>query len=1147
MKNLFIKKHISRIFIVLVLFSILPFFKGYAKDPSFYASESKLATGKWVKLQVQENAIYKLSYEDIQAMGINPAKAKIYGYGGWMLDESFKENNYADDLPEVPVWMSGSNAVLDPGEYILFYGKGVVKWAYDNRAAEYKHKNNPYSMYGYYFITEETGGPAVVPTAASETVTTSTTLNTFDDYAKHEQDLVAVVPSGRELFGENFASKQNQTFKFNINNLSLEEASVSMSFVSLATVPSTVSLFINGSNVLTSTMSAATTSTPVRVSDVTKKWNLTETGAIEATVNFSQSGYNAYLNYLRLNVKRFLKPDGAYTFFRNRANLANNCTYEISNATNNMFVLELTSDVRKMPTSFSGGKMSFNASKNASQLREFVLINPEGSFPKPDVAGTVENQNLHALPQTDMVIITPPLYQEQAIRLAQEHINRDQLRVQVVYPDKIYNEFSSGNPDATAFRRFMKMFYDRAENNEAERPKYLLLFGDGSHDNRRLTDKWRQLSSDGYLITYQSENSTSKSSNSYVTDDYFGYLDDNTTIPSANLRLGIGRFPVKTVKEAQVAVDKVISYMDGKNPGNWTNNIVFLGGDDDDESEKTRHIGQADAISKTLEQNHPEYLISKIYYAAFKEVNDRGYPTFPDAKKKLEKKLDNGALVVDYVGHGASTKIARDVVTMADVNLMKFNRLPLWITATCDFGRFDDVSNSASEALFLNPKSGGIAVITAARTVSSGDNDRLNGKLFVHMFSKESNGQWPRLGDIMRKGKNDAYCENNLSFNLLGDPALKLAYPESTVRIESINGIATGTTNFQLKSKETVTIKGSVLDRNGEVDTDFSGKVNLTVMDCPQDLSSLQKFKDSRGDYSYFLFSEYLNTVSNVTGKVTNGEFTMSFLVPKEISHGEKNGKMSFYAVNESADRGANGSFSQFFLKGISEDAIDLNEGPQIHALYLNDSIAFARDAKVNEKPYFVAKVSDALGINASGLGVGHDIMLIIDNKPAYSYPLNAYFEADEDNPGYGTIRFNIPDSLPAGDHTLTFRIWNIMNLSASQTVPFTVQTGKAPAIFDLIAYPNPARTDVNFLIKHDRPETLVTVKISVYDLAGRIIWEYAETAYPDDLSQSPVSWDLTSSTGNRVKPGIYLYRASISNENSKESSASKKLIVLGQ
>jgi hypothetical protein len=643
---------------------------------------------------------------------------------------------------------------------------------------------------------------------------------------------------------------------------------------------------------------------------------------------------------------------------------------------------------------------------------------------------------------------------------------------------------------------------------------------------------------------------------SFVTDDYFGYLGDtNNNInedKSGTLQLGVGRFPVKNVAEARNIVNKEIDYMDNKNPGIWKNQLIFLGGDDKKESLLT-HVWQSDTITNYIDRTYPQYITNKIYYDAFSKSTSGGNVSYPDAQRKLDKKLKEGAFLMNYVGHGAISQIDKGLVSTQSIVRMAFPNLPLWVMSTCDVGWWDGITGSMSEALLLNPVSGGIAVISSARIVYSNENHYLNKAIARQLFVKKNN-TYQRLGDIIRYAKNELTSDvNKLNYSLLGDPALKLSYPESDVRIDSINGQAVADHIFQFKARDTVSLKGSILNVLGEKDAAFTGKIKTMVMDAPQELSTLTP--DSKDEVLHF--NEYVNNPYTGVSSITAGEFTARFIVPVDISHSNKQGKIIFYALDETENKDASGLFDRFFLKGVSENEGLASTPPMIHSAYLN-SPSFENGSVVNEKPYFIAEVSDDLGISKSGVGIGHDITLSIDNKPRYTYNLNDYYTENEGKPGYGSVQFSIPDSLPAGNHTLTFKVWNILNMSSTREVSFVVEAGKSPVIYALSANPNPARTEVKFTFSHDplpmkmnEKDVKNEVKVFVFDLTGRVVWESEPVMSPGQeehwIQIPPVYWNLISNTGNRVKPGIYLYKAIIGNGSGREATASRKLIILTQ
>ena len=1101
-------------------------------DSSRYASESVLNSGKWVKIQVAEDGIYKLTAADLKKMGFsNLDKVAVYGYGGWPLDEDFS-TTYIDDVPEVAVWRGA--------DYLLFYGKGPRKWEYSSSDKSFIHTNNPYSNYGYYFVTEkETTGRTMEKAASAAGATLQVT--TFDDYVLHEEELVSVNSSGRELYGESFTSTLSRDFTISVPGITNDEGKATLSFISRGN--GTITMNVDGNALISGSVSVPSDEYEVaRELYRERAWMADKGETVKVNIGYSTTGHkNVHLNYFRLQMKRQLKVYDNYTFFRSLSARGNASRFVIQGADASTLVFDVTDGVnpQQMETSLNGTELSFSIPASAS-LREFVVVKPS-QIKAPVTVGEVANQNLHALPQQDMIIIAQPNFTTQAERLAEAHRTKDNLTVRVVTPESIYNEFSSGTPDATAYRRFMKMFYDR-QTSEADAPKYLLLFGDGSFDNRKLTSAWKSVDMSNMLLTYQTENSLS--SQSYVIDDYFGFLDDadnKKSLQNKKLCLGIGRFPIRTVEQATQMVDKVISYMENKNTGSWKNNLCFMADDGSNtDGFMTEHMEFADQLAGYVESEHPEFLVNKLYYDAYKKDMTAG--TYPDVRSGLQKLLKDGLLLFNYTGHGGTTALSDEkVLTQTDINQFTYTHLPVWVTATCDFTRFDDLNTSAGEDVFLNKSSGGIALFTTVRVAYSRPNFPINDNVIRNLFER-NNGRRRTLGEVMQATKNTLSSVYKLGFCLIGDPAVKMAYPEFGMKVTTVNGQSVDGNSISFKALEKITVEGEVLDVSGQLVTDFTGIVNPTVKDSKVTVTCLKN--SNKDDSPAFTFTDYPNTIFIGNDSVRNGKFSFTFTVPKDISYSNLQGKMNLYAVDTESGNEAQGNFDNFIVGGTSDTAETDTIGPEIRALYLNDT-TFVDGGQVNTTPYFVAELWDKSGVNITGSSVGHDMMLVIDESTVLSYNLNSYYELLPGEEGTGIVKFPIP-ALEPGKHTAEFWVWDILNNSTVRTFTFEVVEGLKPFLFDVIATPGIAREQVTFHLMHNRPESRMRVGIMVYDLAGRQLWKHEESGTSGLFENYTVSWDLTSG-GARMRPGVYIYRAAISTDNSKDATKARKFIILGE
>lgn len=1119
-------------------------------DGSRYASQSALSEGRWVKIRVSENGIYQLTYAELRKMGFaDPAKVSVHGYGGWILDEDFSKPTYLDDVPSVAVWRGA--------DYILFYGRGPVKWSYGvdsnnelDKTEQFVHENNPYSLYGYYFVTDatETNDMQTAPSVEGA----SLQIETFDDYRVYETDEISINNSGRDLFGESFETRPSLSQTFQVPGITDDEGSVTIRL--MAGVNGTVSANIddyrlfNNESVYSCAFEGGTCYN-VYTKGISffypAKWSGAKSEQPKVTVTYGPTGHKTFLDYIRIQMKRRLQSYGEpYTFFRSLSARGNVSRFTIREATAGMMVFEVTDGIRpvQMETALNGTDLSFTIPADAL-LREFVLVDPSRSFPVPEQVGVVKTQNLHALPKTEMVILAPPAFVGEAERLAEHHRNHtkgvDSIRV--VTPEQVYNEFSSGTPDATAIRRFMKMFYDR-RSSDADAPRFLLLFGDGSYDNRQLTQVWKSVSMINFLLTYQTANS--QDSGSCIVEDYFGLLSDehNVNMYTLDIHLGIGRFPVRTVAEAKAVVDKTIAYALNKEAGSWKNQLCFVADDGSNADSFTiEHMNQANKLADTVEVYYPAFLSNKQFFDAYKKASVGGKMGYPVVEANIAKQLKEGALIINYTGHGNATSWSDErVITDQQIRQATYRHLPLWITATCDFTPFDAYQTSAGEQVFLNEKSGGIALYTTTRVAYSGSNFSLNMRLLKEIFERKSNGERLTLGEAIRETKQGYNYLDRVRFVLIGDPALTLAYPEYEVRITEVNGQPVGTGVIPFKALERITLTGEVYDAAGNKATGFNGTLTATVMDSQDDVTTL----DNNRTGNVFQYRDYRGTLQKVNEEVSNGEFTFSFVVPSLISYSGLSGKISLYAWDETTNTEANGAFRQFTVGGTAENPEQDTEGPEIRAVYLNDS-TFLDGGKVNDTPFFITQLWDQSGVYIGGSSLGHDVTLTIDNNPNYSYNLNDYYQTLSGG-NEGIVRFPVP-ALPEGMHTATFKVFDVMANSSTHAFTFEVVKGLKPSISDVKAAPSPARKSVTFMLTHNRPESDMEVTIRVYNLTGQLEWEHKETGSSEVFRTYNIPWDLTNAYGSRLRPGIYVYRAGIRAGSSSEVTKAKKLVILGR
>ena len=1099
-----------------------------------YTHSSVLSDGKWVKIRISESGIYRLSYSTLRSMGFKePSKVRLFGYGGAVLPETDIQN-LTDDLPEQPLWR-GDN-------YVLFYGQGPVSWKRTTQG--YVHEVNTYSDWGYYFLTDG------ADSAGSSFVTLDTDslqgviTDTYPDFKVYDPDEFSWYRSGRRMFESyDYASGNSKAYRFDLEGLSDDSVGVKVAFSASSSRTTTVTVSVNDAETGKISIGAMLSNEVASVSEKSfvSRGQFKERNIIKL-VHDRPSGESGHLDYILLNYNRKLALYGSSTLFR-VAKAANDVSFSISGSTPDVQVWKLSADGSAgiVPSVYSDGvTTTFSASYRTDDI--LVAVNVKGSFPEPVKVGEVANQNLHALDSIDMVIVVPASGKLTAAaeRLAAAHHAMDSLSVAVVRADMIYNEFSSGTPDATAIRRFMKMLYDRGVAGIA--PRYLLLMGNGAWDNRMHVSDWAGQNPDDYLLCYESYESLSHTT-SYVMEDYFGLLDDEEgrSLLTEKVDLGIGRLPVGTAAQARERVDRIIEYMSGVYAGAWCNRILVLG----DDGDNNIHMQDADKVADVYQKVNPAMDVRKIYWDAYPMEVTASYNGYPTIRKLLLEHLDEGVLIVNYSGHGSTEVLSHELVmNKADMGKLKSKRLPFWITASCDIAPFDSPVESMGMNLIGNTSGGAIGMLTTTRTVYANLNGTINRSFSRYVVSRSDNGHPNSLGDALRLAKNELVTygvgetdrtENKIHFVLLGDPALRLAVAELTAVVDRYNDSDTTVTGVA-KAGQVVTVSGHI-ECNGERVSDYRGVLSSTVFDNERLITCRDNLKTADEPFSFMYRDRVLYSG---TDSVRNGEFTFSFPVPMDINYSNEKGQIILFADGNDGRR-ANGVYDNFTVGGTADNLAVDSIGPDI-MLYLNTP-SFQYGASVNCTPMLVAELRDSSGLNTSGNGLGHDILLVIDNNPNWTWVLNSDFEQTAGDYSAGRVMFSIPE-LPEGRHELMLRAWDVMNNSTTVYLGFKVVSDLKPK-FTIDVTASPARESTAFVITHDRPGQNAKVTLQVSSADGTLQWM---TTCRDESGTgvTVVDWNLHGSSGHRMQPGLYIVRASVGTDGGGSSSASCKLVIVG-
>jgi hypothetical protein len=686
------------------------------------------------------------------------------------------------------------------------------------------------------------------------------------------------------------------------------------------------------------------------------------------------------------------------------------------------------------------------------------------------------------------------------------------------------------------------MLYDRSSLSDL--PDYVLFFGDASYDY-----KDRISNNSNMVPTYETNESIEKTLG-YCTDDYFGFLDDQENINNYSnsqintLDIGIGRFPVKTAAKASDIVNKIMNYDSPASFGPWKNNMTFNADDGDD----AIHFEDGEIMAAYVKDSLPQYNLTKIYVDGFTQQSTPAGPRTPDANAAVGAQIFNGTFLMNYNGHGGPLGWCEErIFSMDDINAMNnFNKLPLFITATCDFAPFDNPTiESAGEILLTKSNGGAIALMTTTQLVYADQNRIMNLNYMQSGFkAMKDKQQMPTLGDAYRLSKNIRYvnsisefaASNFRKFVLLGDPGLPLAFPKHVVKTDSINGMSITQISDTLKALGKYTISGHLEDASGNSLDGFNGIVYPLILDKPKKLSTLGNDADSPLR-DYFVQN---NALYKGKASIKNGKFSFTFVVPKDINYEIAKGKISYYASNETED--ASGAEQSILIGGSSNQPITDNMGPEIKA-YLNDE-KFVNGGITTSNSLLLVKLSDENGINYTGNSLGHDITAVLDNNAQNTFVLNSFFEADLDDYRSGSVRFPL-NGLSEGEHTLTIKAWDVLNNSSETTIRFIVVNGNDGKLAHVYNYPNPFTTKTRFTFEHNMPNQDLMVSIQIYTISGKVVRTLRSIINSPGTRNDEIEWDGRDQYGDRLGKGVYIYKLSIKNAQGYSDQAIQKLVLL--
>lgn len=1133
-----------------IYFSLLPFYKNNdtvmrivscdvsyvlkqseRKSRKTYVENSVLATGKWYKMSLTFTGMYKITYSELSSMGvpvasINPKNIKIYHNGGGVLP-LLNKTQRKEDLVEIPIYVHGENdGVFNENDYILFYARGPVVWKCENGI--YSRELNPYSDFSYVFMTADSGEGKRIGDAESVVGAADEIVGQFLDYKHKEDDLYNLNNMGATWYGDKYDAVTSMSYTFKFPNIIKNKyCNMKAEMASRNTISSASFEFsTNGNRLSLVNFSKISSSNAYAKEAMTSnvKFNAANDEIVinvDYTKNASSS--SGWLDYITINAWRELSMVGGVMSFRNPEcdDVSKKYRYEIKNAGSALQVWDVTNPVapENINLQFASNAASFIV--NGASNNEFVAFGNDG-FKSVAFVSVVENQNLHSKYDVDYLIVTHPDFMSQAQRLKELHSVIDDLEIEIVTPEQIYNEFSCGALDVAAIRDYIRMIYDKSD----KRLKYVLLFGDCSYDFKNKSGNVC------FIPSFQSVHSVTTSSN--VFDDFFVSLDENEGNMTSEFSapdVAIGRMPVNTIREATVVVDKIERYIsnDEDAMGHWRKLITFVADDD-----HNYYMTHAEQLEKIVKDNMGDDVnFDKIYLDAYPQIATSSGQRSPECNAAITNRVELGSLIVNYIGHAGELGWSEErILTNDDIFSWRNSpRLNFMIAASCEFSRYDDhTRTSAGEYVFLNENGGAVAMYTAARVTYNPNNQSMMKKFYERLFDVEG-GEFVTMGDVCMAAKQIG-DDNSRDYIFFGDPALRLNFPKNKIELTSINNHDVAEIDT-LKALQKVNIKGVVKDVFGNPMNDFNGMIHINVYDKENTYTT---YGNQDQPYTFNLRDNVI-----FTGKmpVAGGAFDVDFTLPKDINYSFGGGLMSFYAYSNDAE--AQGSYSDFIIGGLNQNAQPDEFGPEIK-IYIDDE-KFVDGSITNENPLLIAYIKDENGINTSAAGIGHDISATLSGATNKTYSLNQFYEAPISEDEFGTLSYKLYN-LNEGEHLLTFRAWDIYNNSSLATIRFNVVKGKIIDIENIANYPNPMSDNTNFTFEHNQKDNEINIKIRIYDVVGQLVKIIETTSYGTTARINPINWDGTSDGGDRLPAGMYIYNVTVTNSQNEKTSGYSKLII---
>lgn len=1086
--------------VLYILFSSLIF------STNISAQSVPFSQGKWVKIAVSKQGFYQVTGSQLKTWGLTvpfaSSQLQLFNLNTANLVEKVTANMGVGLNENAIEVQDGGDGQFDNQDYFLFYSQGNIQWKWNGVEQLFEHSKNAHGDSVYYFITLGKAGKRIQKSNSDKIANATTDI--FDERWVMEKDTINILNSGQIWWGpamglgagkqakittalnmEGLVNPSDLIFKLNYAaattataanfDLSLNDQKLRTTVVA----PISGYIYDDAANVVLDTFRIPLSN------------NLMNSNLITANLSVGYSSANTnstgWINYITLQAKRKLGfYGGAKSLgFRNTSLTGTGkiIQYQIKDADASVKIWEVTQPENpvEMIPNFQNGVATFI--QNTDSLREFFGVNKLG-YETPSLVEllNIDYPSLLNTPAADYIIITASNYLKAADSLAKFHTMHHGLATFVTTTGRVFNEFSGGQPSPIGIRNYIKYIYDKAKKNNTITPKYLLLLGIGNFDYKKIDNQTQ-------VPSYESLISNAVLS-SYATDDFFAILKEGEDINSPQgiqaLALSVGRLPVKNGADADVTVKKLMQYQNENNLGAWRNQLTWVA----DDGDYNLHLDHAEEISTGLKLNQPKWNQKKIYLDFFPAINSSAGNTYPLANNMIKQMVNNGTLILNYTGHGNYTRLAEEAVITQNEIMQWDNagKLPLMITASCDFAPFDQpkIAPIGFDALVKNEK-GIIGLVAASRLVFAFNNKEINDEFVQQLLVPDKSGNYKSIGAALQNAKSNYWKKgsdytNAFKFNLMGDPALQLAKPSYGVNIERIN-------QKIFKEKDTLKAGGKyqvagTIKANGNLLTNFDGLMEFTLFDIPKKQKTLANISSS--------IPVSITTQDNILFKgnaiVTKGLFSVDFILPKEVAINQGVLRMQLYATNSAGTKDAIGIYDSLFVNAYSENISTDTTGPIFEKVYINDTLnQYKQKTWMNANANLYISLKDSSGIQTSGNSLGHDISLVIDGETQSPLILNNYYTADVNTYQSGKIKYALP-TLSEGPHQFIIKAWDLIGNSNKDTINVIVPNSRILAVKNLINYPNPVGSSTRFSFEisqlKDANKSLVYT-IEIYNYLG--------------------------------------------------------------